>query len=74
MRVNELLGGSFEIWVSNEERKLLEKVKEPIRLSSLSEHDQVRIQPLIRKSLVIKIGFNEDPKVVANDHFKQEKN
>jgi hypothetical protein len=70
MKINELLGGSFEIWVSNEERKLLEKVKEPIRLSSLSEHDQVRIQPLIRKSLVIKIGFNEDPKVVANDKFK----
>jgi hypothetical protein len=73
MRINELLGGSFDIWMSNEERTLLEKLKEPKLLSSLSEHDQVRIQPLIRKSLVIKIGM-KDPKVVANDHFTQEKN
>jgi hypothetical protein len=73
MRINELLGGSFDIWMSNEEKTLLEKLKEPKLLSSLSEHDQVRIQPLIRKSLVIKIGM-KDPKVVANDHFAQEKN
>lgn len=68
MKVSELLG-HFSIWASNEEQELLNKLKEPVRLSSLSEHDQTRIQPLIRKSLVIKIGM-DDPKVVANEKYK----
>lgn len=84
MRVTEVLGidpfvatevnkyhllDQFEIFASNEEVKLLEKLKEPRKLSSLSETDQFRIHAMIRKSLVTKIGMT-DPMVVANEKAK----
>jgi hypothetical protein len=64
MNINELFGG-FSIFTSNEERKLLEKLEDPVRLSSFNEHDQNNIQNMIRKSLVKKIGWN-DPMVMKN--------
>lgn len=69
MKVNELLDG-FEIWTTNEERKLLKKFTEPVRVSSLSEHEQFKIEAMIRKSLLTKIG-HKDPMVVANDKNKK---
>jgi hypothetical protein len=68
MKINELLG-EFEIWTTNEEDKLLEKLKTPVKLHHLGEHDQVRIQALIRKSLVTKVG-EQNPTVVANEKYK----
>jgi hypothetical protein len=68
MKINELLG-EFNIWVTNEEVEILKTLKEPIRLSRLSEHDQFKIQAMIRKSLVIKKGM-EDPIVVANEKYQ----
>jgi hypothetical protein len=68
MKINELIQ-DFEIWTTNEERSLLKKLKDPIKLSQLSEHDQFKVQAMIRKSLITKIGFN-DPSVVANEKFK----
>ena len=80
MKITELVGGKleeikedpyslldeFSVWTTNEERALLEKLKRPVKLSSLNEQDQFRIQAMIRKSLVIKIGM-KDPTVVANE-------
>lgn len=80
MKITELVGGNledikedpynlldeFSIWTTNEERALLEKLKKPVKLSSLNEQDQFRVQAMIRKSLVIKVGMN-DPTVVANE-------
>jgi len=68
MKINELLS-DFEIWTTNEEAELLKKLEHPIKLKSLSEHDQFKVQGLIRKSLVTKIGMT-DPTVVANDKTK----
>jgi hypothetical protein len=65
MKINELVG-KFGIWTTNEEAELLSRLKTPIKLSNLSEHDQFRIQTLIRKSLVTKSGM-KDPTVVANE-------
>jgi hypothetical protein len=65
MKINELIQ-EFEIWTSNEERELLKKLKQPLKLSSLTEHEQVRVQSLIRKSLVSKYGHT-DPTIVANE-------
>jgi hypothetical protein len=65
MKINELIR-DFKIWTTNEEAQLLEKLKNPVRLSSLSEHDQFRIQAMIRKSLVTKVG-QHNPTVVANE-------
>jgi hypothetical protein len=69
MKINELID-SFEIWTTNEEKKILAKLKEPVRLSTLSEHEQFKVQAMIRKSLISKIGHN-DPTVVANEKNKQ---
>jgi hypothetical protein len=68
MKINELIT-SFEIWTTNEEADLLKKLNRPIKLSQLSEQEQFKIQAMIRKSLVTKMGF-EDPTVVANEKVK----
>ena len=65
MKINELIK-DFEIWTTNEESKLLEKLQKPIKLSSLDEHDQVVVQSMIRKSIIKKIG-RQDPTVVVNE-------
>jgi hypothetical protein len=69
MKINELID-SFEIWTTNEEKKLLAKLKEPVKLSRLSEQEQFKVQAMIRKSLITKIGHH-DPSVVANEKNKQ---
>lgn len=68
MRINELLG-EFGIFTTNEEAVILKKLSRPVPLSSLSEQEQFRIEALIRKSLVTKIG-QVNPKVVANEQAK----
>ena len=68
MRVNELLG-EFGIFTTNEEAAILAKLKTPVPLHSLNETERFRIEALIRKSLVTKIGHT-NPKVVANDQNK----
>jgi hypothetical protein len=68
MKINELIQ-SFEIWATNEEKELLKRLKEPVKLSSLNEVEQFRVQAMIRKSLVTKIGM-QNPSVVANEKNK----
>jgi hypothetical protein len=65
MKINELIS-TFEIFTTNEETKLLEKLKKPVLLSHLNDHDQYVVETMIRKSLVKKIGF-KNPTVVANE-------
>jgi hypothetical protein len=69
MKINELIT-DFSIWTTNEEKSILKKLKEPVKLSQLSEHEQFKVQAMIRKSLITKIGFN-DPSVVANEKHQQ---
>ena len=64
MKISELLT-NFVIYTSIEEQQILEKLEEPVKLSRLSEHDQFRVQAMIRMSLVVKIGM-DDPIVVKN--------
>jgi hypothetical protein len=59
----------FRVWTTNEEAQLLKKLKEPVKLNRLSEHEQFTIAAMIRKSLVTKVGHN-DPSVVANEKTK----
>lgn len=68
MKINELIS-NFEIFITNEEKKVLAKLKHPIKLSQLPDRDQYIAEMMIRKSLVKKIGFN-DPTVVANENPK----
>jgi hypothetical protein len=67
-KIYNILDG-FDIWTTNEEAKLLARLKEPVKLSQLSEQDQFKVQVMIRKSLITKIGMN-DPSVVANEKIK----
>jgi hypothetical protein len=64
MKINELID-SFEIWTTNEEKQLLKKLETPTKLKALEEQDQYRVQALIRKSLVKKTGFNDNPTLVS---------
>jgi hypothetical protein len=65
MKINELVG-EFGIWTTGEEGALLKKLTKPVKLATLSEHEQFTIQTMIRKSLVTKIGHT-NPLVVANE-------
>jgi hypothetical protein len=64
-KIYSLLDG-FDIWTTNEEAKILARLKTPVKLSQLSEQDQFKVQVMIRKSLITKIG-HKDPTVVANE-------
>lgn len=68
MKINELIS-SFEIWTTNEEKKLLKKLQSPVKLSSLNEDEQFKVAAMIRKSLVTKVGM-KDPTVVANEKIQ----
>lgn len=65
MKINELIS-DFEIWTTNEEAELLKKLSSPVKLSQLSEQEQFKVEAMIRKSLVTKVGMT-DPTVVANE-------
>ena len=67
MKINELLHG-FSIFTNNEEQQLLDKLSNVAFLNEFSDREQVIIEGLIRKSLVIKIGMR-NPQVVANPKF-----
>jgi hypothetical protein len=66
MKINELIK-SFEIYTTNEERALLDKLTRPTLLSTMPQREQHIAEVMIRKHLLIKIG-HKDPKVVANDY------
>jgi hypothetical protein len=68
MKINELIN-NFEIWTTNEERDLLKRLKKPTKIAALDEHDQFKVQAMIRKNLLIKVG-TENPSVVANEKDK----
>ena len=65
MKINELIK-EFEVYTSNEEKRMLEQLTHVRQLSSFSERDQFTIESLIRKSLVIKVG-DINPRVFANE-------
>jgi hypothetical protein len=66
MNINELISG-FEIYTTNEEREVLDRLTRPIKLTALNERERVIGENMIRKSLVIKIGHT-DPSVVKNEY------
>ena len=70
MKIEELLD-NMEIWTTNEETKLLKKLKSPVAFNTLSSHDKVKIEYMIKKGLVEKTGF-KNPTVVANEKSKKD--
>ena len=69
MKLNELIK-SFDIFVTNEEESLLEQLGTGARpLSSFTEHAQVIINNLIRKSVISKIVINKSSVMVMKNDF-----
>tara|TARA_B100000123_G_scaffold267209_1_gene240300 strand:+ start:76 stop:291 length:216 start_codon:yes stop_codon:yes gene_type:complete len=66
MKINELLG-SFEIFSTNEEDKLLAKLETLTPLQSFPERQRFVIENLIKKSLVSKKMQGTQVMVVRND-------
>lgn len=57
MKLNEFVR-SIDVWTSKEEKAMLEKVNELKLLAGFTDHEQVVIEHLIRKSLLIKVESN----------------
>jgi hypothetical protein len=66
MKLNELIK-SFDIFITNEERKLLETFDAPVPLSTFADRERVIINNLIRKSVISKIRHNGTVMVMRNE-------
>jgi hypothetical protein len=67
MKINELLD-NFEIYATNEERRLLDKLHTPTMLETLDEREQLVAQNMITKSL-IRCYKKEDHTFVIKNHI-----
>lgn len=66
MKLNELIT-DFSIYITNEEKSLLEDINGLIPLSHFQEREQIIIDNLIRKSVVSKVLYNNQVMVMKND-------
>ena len=67
MRLNELVG-NFSIYLTNEEKFVLESIDGVMPLSGFEERQQVIIGNLIRKSVVSKVMYNQQSMVKRNEY------
>jgi hypothetical protein len=65
MKINELVN---EIYMTNEEKQLLEMFDKPMPLGSFPEREQIIINNLIRKSIISKVQHNGMIMVIRNDN------
>lgn len=69
MKLNELVG-QVKIFVSNEEKDLLNDFKGVMLPEQFTERQQGLIESLIRKSLISKVNYKGQLYLVKNDkHF-----
>jgi len=66
MKLNELLS-KFEIYITNEEKEVLSKMKGMRPMEAYDERERFIIENLIRKSLVSKVKYHNSYMVVKND-------
>ena len=67
MKLNELIT-DFTIYLTNEEKSLLEDVSGLTPLSNFQEREQTIINNLIRKSIISKVVYNNQVMVMRNEH------
>ena len=65
MKINELVKS---IYMTNEEKDLLETIDSPRPLGTFPERDQTIINNLIRKSIISKVQHNGTIMVIRNDN------
>lgn len=66
MKINELLK-DFQIYMTNEEKEILQRVEGLRPMEAYTEREQVVIENLIRKSLISKVKHNNTFMVQRND-------
>lgn len=67
MKINELIQ-DFEIYVTNEESALLDRLSTvPLDISSFNPREQVILDNMIRKSVVSKVRRDNTFMVIKND-------
>lgn len=69
MKLNELLQ-DFTIYLNNEEKKFLDKYSKGCYVNTLTEHDQVIADNLIRKSVLNKVRHQGSYWVYMDENFK----
>lgn len=67
MKLNELVG-EFSIYLTNEEKQVLDAIDGVMPLYEFEERAQVIIGNLIRKSVVSKVMYRQQPMVMRNEH------
>jgi len=66
MKLNELIK-SFDIFVTNEEKEVLNKMEGMRPMEAYTERERFVIESLIRKSLVSKVKYHNSYLVLKND-------
>lgn len=66
MKLNELIK-SFEIFKTNEEKELLDKIDKPCYFEAFTEHEKFVVENLIRKSLVSKVNYKGSVVIIPNE-------
>lgn len=69
MKLNDLIT-SFDIALTNEEKILLDKLKNPEYIKNFQEREQYVLENLIRKSLVSKVYYKGEVVVVPDDRYR----
>lgn len=66
MKINEIVN-KFEIFVTNEEKAVLEKMEGTRPMEAYSERERFVIENLVRKSLVSKVRYENTYMVRKNE-------
>jgi hypothetical protein len=69
MKLNELLQ-DFTIFLNNEEKNFLDKFSRGCYIDTLTEHDQLIVDNLIRKSVLVKVRHQGSYWVYIDENFK----
>jgi hypothetical protein len=69
MRLDDVLR-QFEIAITNEERKVLDKLTKPEYIKDFQEREQFVLENLIRKSLVSRVFYKGEVVVVPDDRYR----
>jgi hypothetical protein len=66
MKLNDLIN-EFSVFTSNEERHLLDKIKQPCYIETLSEREATVAENLVRKSLLTKVRYQGSTVFMQNE-------
>lgn len=70
MKLNDLIS-DFRIAITNEEKIILDKLKEPEYIKNFQEREQYVLENLIRKNLVSKVYYKGEVVVVPDDRLNR---